>query len=66
MASPTQRIDKIVAIWNEHMEVAKTLPSLASAIPGAVDLMYSSLAAGGQLLIAGERGFGGGCAAHRR
>ncbi len=56
MASPTQQVDRIKAIWNEHLEVAKSLPRLASAVSDAVDLMYSSLAAGGQLLIAGNGG----------
>ena len=56
MPSPTQQVEKIVAIWNEHLEVAKTLPSLTSAVSGAVDLIYSSMAAGGQLLIAGNGG----------
>ena len=56
MANPTQQVDKILAIWNEHLEVAKTLPALASAVSRAVDLIYSSLAAGGQLLIAGNGG----------
>ena len=56
MANPTQQIDKIMAIWNEHLEVAKALPSLASAVSGAVDIIASSLAAGGQLLIAGNGG----------
>jgi len=56
VANPTQQVDKILAIWNEHLEVAKTLPALASAVSRAVDLIYSSLAAGGQLLIAGNGG----------
>ena len=56
MANPTQQVDKIMAIWNEHLEVAKALPSLASAVSGAVDIIGSSLAAGGQLLIAGNGG----------
>ena len=55
MASPTQQ-DKIMAIWNEHLEVAKALPTLASAVSSAVDLIYSSMAAGGQLLVAGNGG----------
>ena len=55
MASPTQQ-DKIMAIWNEHLEVAKALPTLASAVSCAVDLIYSSMAAGGQLLVAGNGG----------
>src|ERR1700730_332994 len=56
VAISTQQVDKILAIWNEHLEVAKTLPALASAVSRAVDLIYSSLAAGGQLLIAGNGG----------
>ena len=56
MASSTQQIDKILAIWNEHMEVAKALPLLAPAVSNAVDIICSSLAAGGQLLIAGNGG----------
>ena len=56
VANSTQQVAKILAIWNEHLEVAKTLPALASAVSRAVDLIYSSLAAGGQLLIAGNGG----------
>ena len=56
MASSTQQTARIEAIWNEHLEVAKALPSLASAVSSAVDLMYASMAAGGQLLVAGNGG----------
>lgn len=56
METPTQQVDKILAIWNEHLEVAKTLPQLANLVSAAVDIIYSSLAAGGQLLIAGNGG----------
>ena len=56
MASPTQQLEKIKAIWNEHLEVAKALPALAADVSSAVDLIYDSLAAGGQLLIAGNGG----------
>ena len=56
MAGPTQQIDRIKAIWNEHLEIAKTLPALAPAVSSAVDLMYSAMVAGGQLLIAGNGG----------
>jgi D-sedoheptulose 7-phosphate isomerase len=56
VAIPTEQLDKITAIWNEHLEVAKALPRLASAVSSAVDMIYSSLAAGGQLLIAGNGG----------
>ena len=52
----TQQVDRIKAIWSEHLEVAKALPSLADAVSSAVDLIYASLAAGGQLLCAGNGG----------
>jgi D-sedoheptulose 7-phosphate isomerase len=38
------------------MEISKALPSLAPAVSNAVDIIFSSLAAGGQLLIAGNGG----------
>lgn len=56
MASPTQQIDRIMAIWNEHLELAKTLPVLAPSVSSAVDIICSSLTLGGQLLIAGNGG----------
>ena len=56
VASPTQQTDRIMAIWKEHLEVAKALPSLAPAVSNGVDIICSSLAAGGQLLIAGNGG----------
>lgn len=54
MAIATHQVERILSIWNEHMEVAKALPGLASAVSSAVDRMASSLAVGGQLLIAGN------------
>jgi D-sedoheptulose 7-phosphate isomerase len=56
LASAPEQIDRIISIWNDHLQVAKTLPSLASAVSKAVDLMYSSMSAGGQLLVAGNGG----------
>ena len=38
------------------MEVAKALPALATAVSSAVDTIYSSLATGGLLLVAGNGG----------
>ena len=55
MAGPSQ-LDRIKSIWDEHLEVAGALPGLAASVSDAVDLIYSSLAAGGQLLIAGNGG----------
>jgi D-sedoheptulose 7-phosphate isomerase len=51
-----QHIDKIKAIWNEHLEVARALPRLASDVAKAVEMIHSSLSAGGKLLIAGNGG----------
>lgn len=56
MANPTQQIERIKAIWNEHMEIAKALPGLAPGVSQAVDIIHSALAGGGQLLIAGNGG----------
>jgi len=51
-----EQVDRILTIWNEHLEVSKALPSLASAVSSAVDMICSSLTAGGQLLLAGNGG----------
>lgn len=56
MATTTQQTDRILAIFNEHIEIAKLMPGLTAAVSDAVDIIYSSLAAGGQLLIAGNGG----------
>lgn len=56
MANTTQQVDRIMAIWNEHLEIAKTLPDLATAVSEVVDIISSSLASGGLLLIAGNGG----------
>jgi D-sedoheptulose 7-phosphate isomerase len=56
LAKPTEQVDRIKAIWNEHMEIARALPGLAPAVSQAVDMIYSALAAGGQLLLAGNGG----------
>jgi D-sedoheptulose 7-phosphate isomerase len=56
VGTPTQQADRIKAIWQEHLEVASSLHILAPDVSSAVDLIYSSLNAGGQLLIAGNGG----------
>jgi D-sedoheptulose 7-phosphate isomerase len=53
---PGQHMEKINAIWNEHLEVAKALPQLTGDVSKAVDIIRSSLAGGGKLLIAGNGG----------
>lgn len=56
MTNSKEQIKRIVAIWNEHLEVAQALQKLSSSVSDAVDVIYSSLAGGGQLLIAGNGG----------
>jgi phosphoheptose isomerase len=51
-----QQVERISEIWNEHLAVAKSLPDLTSGVSKAVDLIYASLASGGQLLVAGNGG----------
>jgi D-sedoheptulose 7-phosphate isomerase len=56
VTSATRQLERITAIWDEHLEVARTLPALAVAVSSAVDIIYSSLVSGGQLFIAGNGG----------
>jgi D-sedoheptulose 7-phosphate isomerase len=56
MSGVTRQLDKIAAIWEEHLEVAKALPGLATAVSAAVDIIFDSLATGGQLFTAGNGG----------
>lgn len=56
MAIAAHQVEKILAIWSEHLKVAEALPGLAAAVSSAVDLIASSLEIGGQLMIAGNGG----------
>ena len=56
MTSAMRQVERILTIWKEHLEVAKALHGLASDVSKAVDLVSSSLEAGGQLFIAGNGG----------
>jgi D-sedoheptulose 7-phosphate isomerase len=56
LATSTQQIDRIKAIWDEHLQIFKALPVLAPAVSGAVDIICASLAADGQLFTAGNGG----------
>jgi len=51
-----EQIKKIEDIWKEHLEVAQNLPKLSAGVSDAVDMIYASLAGGGQLLVAGNGG----------
>ena len=50
------QLGKIEKIWNEHVEVMNSLPSINRDISAAVDIIYSSFVAGGQMLVAGNGG----------
>jgi D-sedoheptulose 7-phosphate isomerase len=56
LAGKTQQIDRIIAIWDEHVQIAKALLNLAPDVSRVVDIISSSLASGGLLLIAGNGG----------
>jgi len=56
VAVPATQVDAILGIWNEHVEVARALPRLASDVATAVDLIVDSMSAGGALLLAGNGG----------
>ena len=56
MAKAAPQPGKIMAIWEEHLEVAKALSGLAAAVSDAVDIIFDSLAAGGRLFTAGNGG----------
>jgi len=56
MSASEKQTQRILAIWNEHLEVARCLTALASGVSAAVDLICVSLGNGGQLLAAGNGG----------
>jgi D-sedoheptulose 7-phosphate isomerase len=56
IAKSSVQIDRILGIWDQHLKVAKQLPSLAETVSDIVDLICTSLDSGGQLLIAGNGG----------
>src|ERR1051325_2193810 len=56
VAISNQQADKLAAVWHDHQAVAKSLPQLTAAVSKAIDLIRSSLADGGKLLIAGNGG----------
>ncbi len=57
MTTTASQTERIAATWNEHMDVAKkTIATLCPAISQAVDMIYESMAKGGQLLVGGNGG----------
>jgi len=49
-------VERITAIWDEHLRVATALAPLAPAVVRAVDMIWSSLEGGGRLFLAGNGG----------
>lgn len=49
-------IERITAIWDEHLRAAAALAPLAPAVARAVDVIWSSLESGGRLFLAGNGG----------
>jgi D-sedoheptulose 7-phosphate isomerase len=56
VAVPVTQVDAVLIIWEEHLQVARALATMAADVANAVDLITASLAAGGQLLLAGNGG----------
>jgi D-sedoheptulose 7-phosphate isomerase len=56
MTIAIDQTDRIKAIWDQHLEVAKSLAGLTSIVSKSVDLIAASLGAGGLLLVAGNGG----------
>jgi D-sedoheptulose 7-phosphate isomerase len=54
--SLSQQVEKIMTIWDEHLEVAKALPKLAADVSTAVEMIHSSFVAGGLLMVGGNGG----------
>lgn len=49
-------LERISAIWDEHRRTVAALSPLAPGVARAVDLVWSSLEAGGRLFLAGNGG----------
>jgi D-sedoheptulose 7-phosphate isomerase len=56
MLGTATHIERIAAIWSEHVRVAQALAAIAPDVARAADIVIASLAAGGRLLLAGNGG----------
>lgn len=56
MAGPLNRHQRILAIWQDHLDTAATLPVLVDEVSRAVDMIETALRRGNRLLIAGNGG----------
>ena len=56
MTTPAKQFNELERIWKEHSQVAASLSQLTQDVSEAVDKIYSSMAAGGHLFVAGNGG----------
>lgn len=56
MATTSTDIERISAIWDEHVRAAMALAPLAPAVARAADIIWVALDAGGRLFLAGNGG----------
>ena len=56
MPSAVQQMERINSIFSEHLDLSKVLFELSSQVSQVVDVIYKSLVADGQLLVAGNGG----------
>ena len=56
MAPPVTRLDRIAAIFGEHVDVARAMAAVAPDIEQAADRIAESMRAGGTLFLAGNGG----------
>ena len=56
MTGSMAQVQRIQAIWEEHLKVAQTLAGMANTVSEVVDMIFASLSKGGQLFIAGNGG----------
>ncbi len=56
MTKTATQFEELERIWKEHAQVAASLSQLTRDVSEAVDKIYSSMAAGGHLFVAGNGG----------
>jgi D-sedoheptulose 7-phosphate isomerase len=54
--SGSSDVERIAAIWNEHIVTAQALPPLAPMVAGAVEIIAAALDHDGRLFLAGNGG----------
>ena len=56
MSSVVRQTERLNSIFTEHLDLARVLFDLSSHVSEVVDVIHGALAAGGQLLVAGNGG----------